>query len=221
MICVSLSEPTPEACLAALKGLAFAEIRMDRMDLSIDDARRLFESHTRLIATYRPDGVSDEKRGKLLLAAVDAGAAYVDVEVDTTSAFRSEIVAAARKRGCEVIVSFHDHEKTPDRKELDRVIEACFSAGADIAKIACQAHSDRDNARLLGLLDDPRRIVVVGMGAKGRITRLLGPLLGSPFSFASLSEGRETAEGQMDGTKLLGLMEAVRKETALYEGGRP
>jgi 3-dehydroquinate dehydratase-1 len=59
-------------------------------------------------------------------------------------------------------------------------------------------HSARDNARLLGLLDSHSKIVVVGMGEKGRITRITAPLLGSPFAFASLSKGKETATGQID-----------------------
>ena len=74
-------------------------------------------------------------------------------------------------------------------------VAACFDAGADIAKIACKSHAEPDNARLLGLLDDPRQIVIVAMGAKGRITRALAPLLGSPFTFAS---GRRAGRPQRD-----------------------
>jgi 3-dehydroquinate dehydratase I len=213
MICVSLSEPTLAGCLAALADLPFAEIRLDKMRLSTDDVRTLFSSHKRLIATHRPGEVPDEERGRLLMAAIGAGAAYVDVEVEAGTAYREEIVAKAHAMGCTVIVSFHDHERTPGRSELEARLSECFGAGADIAKIACTARTDRDNARLLGLLDEDRRVVVVGMGAIGRITRVLAPMLGSPFTFASLGKGRETAEGQMDRTTLEGLIEMVRKKT--------
>lgn len=215
MICVSLAEAGCVECLAALEGLALAEIRLDRMEgLSLDEVAALFSRHKRLIATCRPGGLSDDERKARLLAAVAAGAAYVDVEVESKEGYREEIVAKAREQGCRVILSFHDHEKTPDRRTLSAIVEESFGKGADIVKIACAVQSERDNARLLGLLDDPRKIAVVGMGEKGRITRVVAPLLGSPFTFASLAEGRQTAEGQIDKARLESLMETLRQEVS-------
>ena len=82
MICVSLAEPTLGECLAALVGLPFAEIRLDRMEgLSLEDVGTLSSSHERLIATCAPGSLPDNARKARLLAAVAAGAAYVDVEL--------------------------------------------------------------------------------------------------------------------------------------------
>ena len=210
MICVSLAEPGLAECLAALEGLDLAEIRLDRMDgLSLGDVGTLFSRHRSLIATCRPGGLSDDARKTLLLGAIAAGAAYVDVEVESKEGYRDEIIAKAKEHGCRVIVSFHDHEKTPDRQALSAIVEESFRKGADIVKIACAIQSERDNARLLGLLDDSRKIVVIGMGEKGRITRVVAPLLGSPFTFASLAGGRETAEGQIDKAGLESLMDTL------------
>jgi 3-dehydroquinate dehydratase type I len=220
MICVSLSEPDLASCLAALRGLSFAEIRLDKSHLSLQDVARLFSSHKKLIATCRPGGISDTARKELLLAAIDAGAAYVDVEVDSEAAFREEILTKARQKGCKVIVSFHDAHRTPDREELGARLEACFEAGADIAKVACKAQSDRDNARLLGLLDSSRPAIVIAMGPKGRIVRVMAPLLGSPFTLASPAEGRETAEGQIDRKSLLEMMEAIQHKIGNRKGDR-
>ena len=47
MICVSLAEPTPERCLAALKGVSFAEIRLDRMRTDEDGVVRIFSRPSR------------------------------------------------------------------------------------------------------------------------------------------------------------------------------
>jgi len=219
MICVSLAEPTLDECLAALAGLPFAEIRLDKMEgLSLEDVGTLFSSHKRLIATCAPGNLPDDARKARLLAAVAAHAAYVDVELESKEPYREEIIAKARKQGCQVIVSFHDYEKTPDRQILSTITADSFRKGADIVKIACAVRSGRDNARLLGLLDDSRRIVVVGMGKKGRITRVVAPLLGSPFTFASLIEGRETAEGQIDRAALGSLMEALRQRLSMEVG---
>ncbi len=210
MVCVSLAEESLEGCLSALESEKFAEIRLDRTRLSPDDVKMLFSRGGRLIATCRPGGIPDLVRGELLSAAIDSGASYVDVEVDAEQSYRESIVARARSRGCKVIVSFHDYEKTPVRQELEAILSQCFRMGADIAKIACTARSRRDNARLLGLLDRRERVVVVAMGEKGGLTRIVAPLLGSPFTFASLRPGKETAEGQIDKTALEDLIKAIR-----------
>ena len=219
MICVSLAEPTLDECLAALAGLPFAEIRLDRMEgLSLEDVGTLFSSHKRLIATCAPGSLLDNARKARLLEAIAAGAAYVDVELEAKEPYREEIIAKARKHGCRVIISFHDHAKTPDRQTLSAIVAESFRKGADIVKIACAVWSERDNARLLGLLDDSRKIVVIGMEKRGRITRVVAPLLGSPFTFASLIEGRETAEGQIDKAALGSLMETLKQRVSVEVG---
>jgi 3-dehydroquinate dehydratase type I len=68
----------------------------------------------------------------------------------------------------------------------------------------------KDNARLLGLLNDTRPVVVVGMGHKGRITRIAALLLGSPFTYASLAAGKETAEGQIDWKSLKEIYKRIK-----------
>jgi 3-dehydroquinate dehydratase I len=209
MICVSLAEESVTACLGALTNLDCAEIRIDKMRVSLDDIPVLFSLPKTLIATCRPGSYIDNDRKGFLLKAIESGAKFVDVELESEITYRQEIFAKARSCGCGVIVSFHDHEKTPATEELDRIVYACFRAGADIAKIACMVHSSRDNARLLGLLDDSRKIVVIGMGDKGRMTRIAAPLLGSPFTFASLSKGKETAAGQIDKQTLERLLRSL------------
>ena len=210
MICVSLAEVTLEDCLRALESLPFAEIRMDLIHLSLDQVAALFSRHKRLIATCRQGELADDERKARLLTAIDSGAAYVDVEVESKRTYRKEIAARAKSCGCEIIVSFHDYEKTPEKSRLETIVSECFHAGADIAKIACMIRSEKENARLLGLLDDQRKIIVVGMGPKGSITRVVAPLLGSPFTFASLSKGKETADGQIDRKRLSGLIQALQ-----------
>ncbi|OPY74316.1 MAG: 3-dehydroquinate dehydratase [Syntrophorhabdus sp. PtaU1.Bin058] len=203
MICVSIAESTAGACLEALAGLAFAEIRMDRMEeLTVDDVRDIFSigmsAGVDLVATCRPGAFSEDERKQLLVTAIESGAAYVDIEEDSDGSFKREIIAKARPRSCAVIVSFHDYEGTPEREDLLRIVSRCFESGGDIAKIACMVNSERDSARLLGLLDSGRDIIVIGMGGKGRITRIVAPLLGSPFTYAAPARGRETADGQLD-----------------------
>ena len=117
MICISIAEPTVEKCLAALDGISFAEIRIDGMAADEEDIRRIFSGHQRLIATCRPGDISEGKRKALLLAALKAGAAYVDIEFDAEEKFKKDIVgAAAVSAGCQVIVSSHNFDGTPPRE---------------------------------------------------------------------------------------------------------
>jgi 3-dehydroquinate dehydratase type I len=212
MICISIAEPTPEQCLAALEGVSFAEIRLDGMSVDENGVRRIFSGRRGLIATCRPGGMPDETRKALLLAAIAAGASYVDIEVEAGEDYRRPIVASAKKADCRIIVSYHNFGKTPSRSELEAVVERCFAGGADVAKIACRVESDRDNSRLLGLLDDARSLAVMGLGRKGAITRVMASLLGAAFVYASRGEGTETAEGQFDHDRLaswLRMMEEI------------
>jgi 3-dehydroquinate dehydratase-1 len=202
MICVSLAEPTAGACRRALEGVGLAEIRLDKMRIGPAGVRAIFSRHPRLIATCRPGAMPEARRRRLLLAAVEAGAAFVDIEIEANPRFRDRLTAAARARDCKVIVSHHDFRRTPPRAELEAAVDRAFAAGADIAKIACRVRELRDNARLLGLLDRGLPLVVVGMGKMGRLTRIAAPLLGSLFTYATLNEGQETAEGQMPAASL-------------------
>jgi len=180
MICVSLAEPTAAACLRALQGLDFAEIRLDKMRIGPEGIKRIFSQPSRLIASCRPGGRSETKRLHLLLTAIQSGAAFVDVELETDVRFRERII----------------------RAELERTIALSFASGADIVKVACLVRTRRDNARLLGLLDAGLSLIVVGMGRKGRLTRIAAPLLGSAFTYASIVGGRETADGQWEAASL-------------------
>jgi 3-dehydroquinate dehydratase-1 len=207
MICVSIAGPTLEDCLAAIQGLELAEIRIDRTSLSVADVKQLFSTPAKLVATCRPGSRTEDERLTLLLAAVQAGAAYVDIEVGAPPALRNAVVSAARERGCRVIISYHNEKETPLRQALLLVIEECFDLGADIAKIVCRVQSPQDCVRLLSLYETRKNVVALGLGQLGAITRIAAPFLGAPLTYASLAPGQETAEGQPD----IKTMEAVMK----------
>ncbi|MFH0816819.1 MAG: type I 3-dehydroquinate dehydratase [Methanobacteriota archaeon] len=202
MICISIATPTVEECLKALEGLDFAEIRLDAMQIEPGQVGEVFSKPLNLIATCRPGKQTDSTRKSLLLEAIEAGAAYVDVEVDADRAYKADIFSAARKSGCEVIVSFHDFNRTPGEEELSSIMRRCHDMEPDLVKIACKVNGERDGARLLGLLDSTAKLIVVGIGPLGRMVRIAAPLLGSPFTYASLDDGKETADGQMNGADM-------------------
>jgi 3-dehydroquinate dehydratase-1 len=209
MVCVSLDERYPVDFLKKLHDIDFAEIRMDRMALAPEDIADIFSQPVMLIATCRPGELDNQKRKAYLIAAIEAGAKYVDVEVELDIVSKREIMKSAVSKGCKVIISFHDFDNTPGDEKLKQIAALCFSEGADIVKIACKANSVMDSARLVGLLgqeDFRNRLIMVGMGEEGKITRIIGPLLGSPFTYASIAEGMQTADGQIEKARLEKIM---------------
>lgn len=199
MICVSLAEKTAKAVCAALPLYAFAEVRLDAINSLTERAiKKIFAWHPRLIATFRPGRVSEAKRIGLLTAGIEAGAAYVDIELDAKPASLRKIVSAARAGGCRLIISHHDRAGTPPRAVLEDIRKRGFKLGADIVKIACLSGGAADNARLMSLLDYPKLIVAIGLGPAGSVTRIVAPLLGAPFTYAAPSAGKETAPGQLE-----------------------
>lgn len=197
-ICVSLAETSWEACRKSLETVEFAEIRLDITPLTLPQTEALFASPSSLIATFRPAGADDETRRRTLESAIAAGADYVDLESDAEPVYRDILIRSAREKDCRIIVSYHDEAGTPARTELLRIIKECRGAGADIVKIACRVHSQADCARLLSLYENESDLISLGIGNRGRFTRLAALWLGAPFTYAALTAGKETAEGQID-----------------------
>jgi len=232
MICVSLADLPFETCVEALKDIEMAELRLDLLDFSLDQVQEIFSLKQKflgvqnpfykkgsgrrrheLIATHRPTTISEEERKEILITAIEAGADYVDVEIEADASFKKAILKTCGAKECKVILSFHNYENTPSKKELEDIIKHCFDDGADIAKIACRVNCEADAARILSLYDreniKENQLVAIGMGEKGKITRLAAPLLGAPFTFAALTDAKKTAPGQLDVDTLKGLLDLI------------
>jgi len=184
MICVSIAEPQPEVILRILDSLnegEIAEIRLDQMDLNPEEIQIIFAKSNKLIATCRAGKYADKNRMSQLKAAVEAGAGFIDIEVEADPSYLNELVSFCRNYHCKVIISHHDYQGTPSSIELREIVEHCFNAGADIAKIACMANSNADSSRILALYEDPRPVVAIGMGIRGKITRVAAPRSLSPL----------------------------------------
>jgi 3-dehydroquinate dehydratase-1 len=209
VICVSIAEPTIEECRTALKGLEFAEIRIDMTPLSLVEIKELFASPVKLVATCRPGKRSEDDRMAALLAAISAGAAYVDIELASSPQFRATVLAAAKEKKCGIIISYHNVDETPLKQILLLTIEECFDLGADIAEVVCRVHNVQDCARLFSLYETRKNIVALGLGKLGIITRIAGPFFGAPLTYACLAPGKETAEGQPDIKALQAILKLI------------
>jgi 3-dehydroquinate dehydratase-1 len=202
MICVSLAEKDPAKCLETIEKVDMAEIRIDLSGMTDEEIVRVFSCRKKIIATCRPGKYSDAERMHKLKIAIGAGATFVDLEYEAPLDFRIAMIDYAHQHQCDVIISYHNYEKTPELDELEHIMQRCFEQGADLAKIATMVNVNRDNSKILSLYKAPGRLVALGMGELGKISRIVAPFLGAEFTYASLNEDSATGPGQISYTRL-------------------
>ena len=196
MICTSIQNRNLDQIREILPGLEMAEIRLDLCPLDDDDIEALFsESDVPLIATCR---IADTGAERKLRVAIEAGAKYVDLEMEAAPWMGRSIRQACHQWGSVLIRSYHDFKGTPPIDSLISMLEKCRSFGGEIVKIVTTAHSKADVDTLMRLYREVDRgtLVAFCMGESGRESRLEALRLGAPFSYASLSDEEATAPGQ-------------------------
>jgi len=82
---------------------------------------------------------------------------------------------------------------------LKRIVERQLTAGADMCKVVTTASSFDDNLKVLQLITafPKEEVVSFAMGPLGPVSRILCPLVGGYFTYASIEEGKESASGQL------------------------
>lgn len=203
MICVSLANKDIDSIFQILErpDVQMAEVRLDSCPLTMEEVEDLFSSIDKpLIATYRLADASlvAEAEAKLL-TAIQAGAAFLDLDIDAPAMMCKRLRREAREAGTLLIRSFHDAEGTDSTRSLSAVAEKCIHLGADIVKIATTAASEADADKVLRLYDllPPENLVAFCMGDAGSRSRVECLAKGAPFSYAALGPEEATAPGQM------------------------
>jgi 3-dehydroquinate dehydratase I len=138
----------------------------------------------------------ERERVQQLLRAFELGAAIIDIELATPDVAR---IVSEIKGKAECLLSYHNIKETPPLKKLKEILTEEINAGADICKVATTARSFADNLIILQLIGDfpEAKIVAFAMGAAGQISRVLCPMVGGYFTYASIEAGRKSAAGQI------------------------
>jgi 3-dehydroquinate dehydratase type I len=152
---------------------------------------------------------SESERIDELLSAIKLGAGIVDLELRTAGV---EEVVKELKGKVDCLLSYHDFQETPPLEKMREIIRKQLSSGADICKLVTTARNFADNIATLQLIADfpEARVVSFAMGASGYTSRILCPLVGGHFIYASIEEGKESAAGQMtvrELRKIYGMLE--------------
>lgn len=116
-----------------------------------------------------------------------------------------------------IILSFHDFNQIPE--DLDGLFAEMKKRPAHYYKIAVTPKTTTEALNfLLWARSLNERIIAVGMGPYGQITRILGPVIGTPITYAALEEGQEVAPGQLPAKVLLERYHhrALNSETQIF-----
>ena len=183
----------------AADGADLVEMRLDTVDRP-DAAGALQGRRTPVVITCRAawEGGhfkgSEEERRRLLEAALDLGADFVDVEA--RAAFAPALIRS--RDGRRVIASSHIFDEVPP--DLEQQWAALVQAGAQITKLAVAARSLSDTLRIMTLAgtrpgDDrsDRGHVLIAMGDAGLASRILAARIGNAWTYA----GDNVAPGQV------------------------
>jgi 3-dehydroquinate dehydratase/shikimate dehydrogenase len=232
-LCVAIQAETPldmmERAASALRDSKFLEFRLDWLPkpaAALPLLAGFLAAHREVtaIATCRRKehgghfAQSLNAELELLLAAAQAGCSIVDLEVESAEeakpAQMAKWRAALAEAGAALLVSFHDFSRTKGLEQAARRIEV-FQP--DFVKVVSTARSLADNLAVLRLIEDQSlssHVVGIAMGEEGILSRVLGPRAGAAFTFASFSEGAETAPGQVSARALLDLYRIERLDQA-------
>jgi 3-dehydroquinate dehydratase type I len=172
------------------------EVRLDKLHdrKLLDDIAK--KKSFPLIVTDR-SGRSQRSKLQLLRFAVASGFDMADLELTATNGAE---VKQLKSDGASVIVSYHDYSQTPRKEKLKKVMEAERKLGCDIFKLVTTACILADNLTILSFVESEAantKLVSFAMGRQGIMSRILSPLFGAEFTFASLTEDAKTAEGQL------------------------
>src|SRR5581483_5644110 len=197
-ICIALGLSDVAALLEharreAASGESFLEFRLDYLPMpcqGTETIRQFLQEYPdcTVLATCRRHqnhgrfNGSIEEQFKILEAAVRGGAQAIDVEIETAES-APEGLNLFRGR-VQLVVSYHNFDATPP---LDTIVGRMLRVNADVYKIVTTARKPSDNVRVLSAAKAlPRqKLVVLAMGELGFPTRVLSPVFGGIFSYAT------------------------------------
>ncbi len=210
MICIPIAAGTTAAVVERMERAASladcVELRIDRIP-GADLEGLLGARRCPAIVTNRSRregggfAGTEAERIAALIRAVRLGADYVDIEEATDPALKTELRSALAGGPARLICSWHDFSGTPAAEFLREKLKACMADAPAIVKIVTHAGAAADCLRVLGLipraLQKGQAIAAFCMGEKGKISRIMAPLIGSAITYASLDREEASAPGQL------------------------
>lgn len=212
-ICAVITNADPGSIQKAVPLADLFEVRIDMIGQGWQNVARSLKKPWCATNRLKSEGgfweESEEKRHDELVKALRMGASMVDIEL--ASPDLDEMVPIIKKKA-KCLISHHDMRRTPPRTELRRIVESELAAGADTCKLVTTARDFDDNVNILSIISEfrPKDVVAFAMGPRGQMSRILCPLVGGSFTYASVSEEVKSATGQLTVYQLRSIYEMMR-----------
>lgn len=207
MICISV---TPESRRLAAADLYNASRQCDIIEFCLDFLKKTPDVGALLEAVDKPvlvscrrerdgghwEGTEDE-RFQLLRSAIVTEPAYVELDLETAEKI-------PRFGKTKRVISYTNLNGALNQASVDKVLERCKQARADVVKFTWLTENLDDIWPLLSVVTQDTEIPVVGkgVGPGGLAFSLLGRRYGSPWIYAALERGMETCEGEASVSQL-------------------
>ncbi|MDP4008523.1 MAG: type I 3-dehydroquinate dehydratase [Candidatus Peregrinibacteria bacterium] len=222
--CTTFEEVVNSAKKSLLEGADMVEVWLDSLPFTYDVSRKdqkllneLFSLIDLPILCVNKGDIehgsfdgSEEARVGLLCKAVIAGVDFVDIGIHTSKDLVQNLKNVIEENGgiTQIIISYHNFEKTPLFDELKAVVQTADELGADIIKISTYATEESDNDVIFAMLDlihkEGKKGIGVCMGENGARSRIDSHNHGSQWTYAALDEDSKTATGQITINELHG-----------------
>ncbi len=153
--------------------------------------------HTPLIFTCRNQreggraSINNSDYYRIIDNMVDLGVPdCIDMEISLNSQLIEKVRKKISNQNIQLIMSYHNFQKTPPIEELMNVIKQGLIQGGTLIKIATMINDYQDLYQLqsLNFYNDVLKNIpkiIIGMGEMGQITRIYPEVFGSCITFAS------------------------------------
>ncbi len=214
LICTPVQEKTQGKALKRLRELKnkvdLAEVWIDRIR-DLDLKALINKAPLPLVVVCKKPAEKGAFKGSwadlaaLLGKACDFDAEYVDIPFNMPKNLSKKVIHSStsigKKKRTKIIISHHDFKKTPSSQWMLKTAREMKKSGADIAKIAVRARSLQNTFTVISLAQrlQAEKIphILIAMGKKGVLSRIITPFLGGTMMFAPLETSRATASGQL------------------------
>jgi len=227
MICAVIRGPTIKEArhqiASALPHVDLVELRLDyfqqRDCFALKQIQKAFDIPMIFTLRSRKEGgvsiLTEEERLLEIAQLATLEPDYLDIERDVSPAFITSL--QSRHPNIKWILSHHRYEEASNH--LDAIYAWMREVPAHLYKIALQAEDAIGVLRAMHWLKNQKeKPILISMGEQGQTSRLLAPICGNAFSYASLPGEEAVAPGQLSITTLLShyRYRSLNSQTSLY-----
>jgi len=208
MICVAIPGPTYEDAQVqisdAIRHADLVELRLDLFHkIDTRSLKKILKPFSiPFIFTFKRqnlEGTESNDQAQFLdqiRLLADLQPAYLDLDWSNKISPKFIFEIAQNYPRIQLILSYHHYMEIP--KDLNRIYEEMSFYPVHYYKFSIKVHASLEALNLLNWAKNrDKKILLVCMGEHGQISRILNPILGHHFTYASLNSKLKTAEGQL------------------------